>query len=156
MLHAHCLLPLVTFSAGETERCAPASFYAKLELISFRSHLPIHQLLFILHTMMLNSGFLWVGIFLFIPSTQTSSLAHCMCFKKFKLKCLPNFPTIVLNGYRCSVILNAISSGNHLVCHTALAEANCGPNAEMHHLRHLTFSLGITEAEDATPPLNVL
>lgn len=66
------------------------SFYAKLRLISLRLHLFIYQLLFT-YTMLLNSEFRWVGIYLFISSTLTPSLAHNMCFKKFKLNVFPTF-----------------------------------------------------------------
>lgn len=47
-------------------------------------------------TMLLNSEFMWMGIYLFISSTLAPSLAHNMCFKKFKLNVFPTFLPLFL------------------------------------------------------------
>lgn len=85
-----------------------------------------------MYTLLPNSEFMWVGVYLFIPSTPAPSLTHNICFEMFKLNFFPTFLPLSLMGM-FSVIFNTISLGNHLVYRTALAKANCDPNAQIHH-----------------------
>ena len=73
--------------------------------IYFFKVISIYTSLLFMNTLLPNSEFMWVSIYLFIPSPPAPTLAHNICFKKFKSNFFPTFLPLSLMGICFQLLL---------------------------------------------------